>query len=152
MDDLYRVECAVSATSSGNLCWERWPINHAVALGFAGQRNPLGFAVVRFLSDAPGSSSVWAVELALITDLIKRGFEHDVARDAARAGFAYWRDSRCLSCHGRGITDQEQRVCPSCGGTGKRKLTNTSDPVKQAVSALIEAEQRMEGQLNARLR
>ena len=82
-DDLNRVESAVTATASGNLTWELWPHDCATALGFAGQRNPLGFAVVRYLGDEPSGSAALGVILHLATVLIKRGHDQKKANDAA---------------------------------------------------------------------
>lgn len=45
-DNLLRVESAVSATASGNLTWDRWPLDCAIALGISGQRNPLGLSLI----------------------------------------------------------------------------------------------------------
>ena len=152
MDNLYRVEDAVSATSSGNLTWERWPIDQVIALGFAGQRNPLGFALVHYLGDPPSSAGVWNVVLVLTSALIKMGVAAEVAKDAAWQAFDYWRDSRCRACFGRGITSNTHQPCPSCSGSGQRPPPVSTDHVRDAISFLIEAEQWMEGQLNARLK
>lgn len=152
MDDLYRVESAVSATASGDLTWERWPIDSAVALGFAGQQNPLGFALVRYLGDAPSSVAVWNVVLVLAGQLNKKGITGDSVKDVAWQAFDFWRDSRCRSCFGRGITGITQQLCSPCGGSGKRPLPDGPDPLRVAISCLIEAEQWMEGQLGARLK
>lgn len=151
-DELFRVESAVRATSSGNLTWERWTHDCAVALGFAGQRNPLGFAVVRYLSDDPSSSAVWNVVLVLAGVLVKRGFDAALTKDAAWAAFDFWRDSRCGYCAGRGVTGQDQRQCGICGGTGQRERPEDPEILRAAISELIAAEQWMEGQLRAKLR
>ena len=151
-DNLNRVESAVTATASGNLTWERWPHDVATALGFAGQRNPLGFAVVRYLADAPSSVSVWNVVLVLAKKLQDQGIEASVAKDAAWKGFDFWRDVRCHSCHGRGHVGDAQAQCPACGGSGHRRLPDGPEPVRAAISALVDAEQWMEGQLSARLK
>lgn len=151
-DNLNRVESAVTATSSGDLTWDRWPHDVAVALGFAGQRNPLGFAVVRYLADPPSSVSVWNVVLVLITALNKRGIEGDAAKEAAWRAFDFWRDIRCHTCLGRGHIGANLQQCPSCGGDGHRRVPDGPEPVRVAISCLIEAEQWMEGQLGARLK
>jgi hypothetical protein len=153
MNDHVRVESAVSATSSGNLTWEKWPFDVATALGFSGQRNPLGFAVVRFLSDTPSSVEVWNIVLLLATILMKtKGLPQDVAREMAFQGFEWWRDSRCINCTGRGVIDTAQRTCPRCHGNGRRRMPEHPATVRDAISLLIEAEQWMEGQLAARLK
>lgn len=151
-DNLNRVESAVSATSSGNLTWGLWPHDCAVALGFAGQRNPLGFALVRYLGSDPSSVNAWNVVLVLITQLQKQGVDVDLAKNAAWSAFEFWRDIRCKSCHGRGVVDASQRVCSSCGGSGQRRMPVGPDAVRAGISCLIEAEQWMEGQLAARLK
>lgn len=152
MGNHVRVESAVSATSSGNLTWEKWPIDVAIALGFSGQRNPLGFAVVRFLSDTPSSMEVWNIILQLATILMKaNGLEQGLAREMAFQGFEWWRDSRCIECSGRGC-DSHRRTCPSCFGTGRRRMPEHPVAVRDAISLLLDAEQRMEGQLSKRLK
>lgn len=151
-DNLYRVESAVTATSSGNLTWERWPHDVATALGFAGQRNPLGFAVVRYLADPPSSVSVWNVVLVLAKVLQDQGHDPSVAKDAALQGFDFWRDLRCSHCHGRGHVGPVQSQCPSCGGSGQRRRPDGPKPVSDAIAAMVEAEQWMEGQLRSRLK
>ena len=151
-DNHYRVESAVSATASGDLTYERWPYDVSTALGFAGQRNPLGFAVVRYLADSPSAVSVWGVVLILAKELNRRGIEGDDARNAAWQAFDFWRDVRCHSCHGRGHAGPAQQQCPACGGSGNRLPPQDPPAVQMAVSALLEAEQWMEGQLNAILK
>ena len=152
MSDNIRVESAISATSSGNLTWGQWPHDCSTALGLAGQRNPLGFAVVRYLSDTPSSIEVWNIVLLLATVLIRNdGLEQDVAREMAWKGFDWWRDSRCQQCAGRGVTDSAQRTCTACNGSGKRYIPQYPVAVRDSISRLIEAEQWMEGQLAKRL-
>lgn len=151
-DNLNRVESAVTATASGNLTWDRWPHDVATALGFAGQRNPLGFAVVRYLADAPSSVSVWNVVLVLAKKLQDQGVDASVAKDAAWSGFDFWRDVRCHSCHGRGHVGDAQSQCTACGGSGHRRMPDGPEPLRAAISALVDAEQWMEGQLRARLK
>uniref|UniRef100_UPI0035B168F0 hypothetical protein n=1 Tax=Thauera aminoaromatica TaxID=164330 RepID=UPI0035B168F0 len=68
-DNLVRFESAVTATSSGDLTWDRWTIDCAIALGLAGQRNPLGFAMVRYLSDSPSSFNVRGLVLTLASEM-----------------------------------------------------------------------------------
>lgn len=153
MGDNYRVESAVTATSSGNLTWEKWPHDCATALGLSGQRNPLGFAVVRFLSDTPSSIEVWNIVLMLATSLMQtHALEQSVARELAWQGFEWWRDSRCMNCGGRGVIDAAQRTCPTCHGSGRRKMPEHPAAVRDSISLLIEAEQWMEGQLARRLK
>lgn len=152
-DDLFRVESAVRATSSGNLTWEKWPHDAVTALGLAGQRNPVGFAMVRYLNDQ-NSMAVWGVVLALSTVLMKRdsSLKSDVANERAFQAFEFWNDLHCRRCSGRGITGIEQQLCPVCGGSGDRPVTDADDAIKDAVGCLIEAQQWMEGQLSARMR
>jgi hypothetical protein len=77
-NNLNRVESAVSATASGNLTWEKWPHDAATALGLAGLRNPVGFALVRYLGEQ-NSLAVWGVVLALATVVKKRNDSLSVA-------------------------------------------------------------------------
>ena len=153
MGDNYRVESAISATSSGNLTWEKWPHDCATALGLAGRRNPLGFAVVRYLSDTPSSNEIWAIVLLLATALIREHqIEQDEARELAWRGFEWWRDSRCTTCGGRGVVKTVKRVCPTCHGTGRQETPDSPAAVRDAIDMLQSAEQWMETQLGARLR
>lgn len=149
---LARVESAISATSSGNLTWDRWTLDCAVALGLAGQRNPLGFAIVRYLSDPPSSSNVWALVLCLAARMEKQGVAKDGINELAFQAFEFWQDSRCRSCGGRGIVGPEHRQCQQCGGTGHRQPPSSPDPVSVGISCLLEAESYLEGQLNARMK
>lgn len=150
-DELFRVESAVSATASGDLTWDRWPLDVSTALGLAGLRNPLGFAVVRYLTDEPSSARVWDVELHLASELINRGVAPGTVNQVARDAFSFWRDMRCRSCGGRGVASTGAR-CPACGGSGQRRVPRDPDELHTAISCLIEAEQRMEGQLRSRLK
>lgn len=151
-DNSNRVEQAVSATSSGNLTPGKWPHDSATALGFAGRTNPLGFAVVRYLSDEPSSSSVWGIIVHLASALVRCGYSGKQSNDAAWLALDAWNDMRCPACGGRGVTSIEQRACPTCNGKGQRDQSSFSEAVRDGISALIEAERRMEGQLAARLK
>lgn len=150
--ELVRVESAVTATSSGNLTWDRWPLDCAVALGLSGQRNPLGFAVVRYLSDAPSSMRVWEVVMILAKEMGRRKVPDENIKEMAFQAFEFWRDDRCPACSGRGVRNIEQATCQPCGGTGRRPMPSHSDALKVGVECLIEAESWMEGQLASRLK
>lgn len=150
-DGLVRVESAVSATASGNLTWEKWPYDVATALGLAGRRNPLGFAMVRYL-DSPSRFTAQEVVLQLATCVVKRGFDGRVANDVAWKALEFWNDMRCPACEGRGVVGKYDHVCPSCKGSGRRAYDEKSGPVRDAISCLIEAEQWLEGQIGARMR
>lgn len=151
-EDMNRVESAVSATASGNLTWEQWPHDCATALGFAGQKNPLGFAVVRYLSDGDSAAGCWNIILHLSTVLIKKGYATNKANDAAWAALDTWNHIKCPACSGRGVTNFEQTTCQICNGTGERDKGGMPDIVREGISALMEAERWMEGQLAARLK
>ena len=150
-ENMNRVESAVSATRSGNLTWEQWPHDCATALGFAGQRNPLGFAVVRYIS-AESSATAMAVILHLATALIKKGHAAKLANDAAWAAVDAWNHVKCPYCTGRGVLNIEQNECPDCHGTGHRDKGALPEIVRDGMSALMEAERWMEGQLAKMLR
>lgn len=150
MDDLFRVESAVTATACGNLTWEKWPYDVATALGFAGRRNPLGFAMVRYL-DSPGRFTAQEVVLHLSTCVVKRGVAGQAANEVAWLALEFWLDHRCPKCSGRGVLPTGQR-CTACGGTGQRTFDEKPDLVRDAIGDLIAAEQWLEGQLNAKLR
>ena len=152
MRDHYRVESAAVAGSSGNLTWEKWPHSVATGLGIAGQRNPLGFAMVRYLSDTPSAVEVWNVVLVLATILGKKGMERDAARETAWSAFEWWRDRRCPICQGRGNAGISQKLCIPCSGSGERSFPSGPSILLQAISDLIEAEHLMERQLNSLLK
>jgi hypothetical protein len=151
-DELYRVESAVTATASGDLTWDRWPLDMAIALGLAGQRNPLGFAMVRYLNDPPSSMNVWELVLKLAKAMQDRGVPGDGVKEMAFQAFDYWQDSRCQSCGGRGVISADQRQCKTCNGTGQRQMPTSPDPVKVGIECLLEAERWLEGQLRARMK
>lgn len=148
--DLFRVESAVTAESCGNLTWDLWPHDAITALGLAGVRNPIGFALVRYMSEQT-SAAVWGVVLALSKVMIERGIEKDDAGEISFTAFEAWNNRRCLKCAGRGSLDTGHQ-CPACAGTGQRPLATNNKSVSDAISVLIEAEQWMEGQLASRLK
>lgn len=150
-DELYRVESAVAATASGNLTWDRWPYDVATALGFAGQHNPLGFAMVRYL-DSPSRWTAQEVVLHLATWLTKAGLDGLRANDIAWQAFDFWQDHRCGRCGGRGVIDMTGQLCPSCNGSGSRRYDDKSESLRDGISRLLEAERWLEGQLRARMR
>jgi hypothetical protein len=150
-EGLVRVESAVTATASGNLTWEKWPYDVATALGLSGRRNPLGFAMVRYL-DSPSRFTAQEVVLQLATCVVKRGFDGVVANEAAWKALEFWNDTRCPKCEGRGIVGNGVHSCQTCKGTGHRSCDDKSGPVRDAISCLIEAEQWLEGQIGARMR
>lgn len=154
MDDLYRVESAISATSSGNLTYGQWPYDVATAKGFAARRNPLGAAVVAYLSNAsPTSTEIWAIVLLLATALLEdHAIDQAEARELAWRGFEWWCDSRCTTCGGRGVVKAVERTCPDCRGSGRRELPRNPPEVSDAIERLVDAEQWMDSQLGARLR
>lgn len=154
-NELVRVESAITALSSRTLAWEKWPIDVVIAHGLAGRRNPLGAALDTFLNSttAPTASQIWGVVLVLATQLMKfRKLDQAVARDIAWRGFAWWFDHLCSTCGGRGHVDKVQRTCPVCSGSGERKMPDDPPLVRDAISLLIEAQNRMEGQLAGLLR
>lgn len=151
-DNLNRVESAVTATSSGNLTWDKWTLDCAVALGFAGQQNPLGFAMVHYLNDPPSLANVRLLVLTLAKEMERHKVASDGIHEMAFQAFEYWQNSRCPSCGGRGVVSIEQRQCQACAGTGQRPVPNSPDPVRIGISCLLEAQSHLEGQLNARMR
>lgn len=150
--DNVRVESAVSAAASGNLTWGLWPHECTVALGISGRHNPLGFYVVRYLSDTPSAAGVYGVVLVLAKEMQRRGVSAEGINDVAFKAFDFWRDSRCPACAGRGVTGIEQGQCNKCAGTGQQPDPVGSDAISIGLECLREAEQMMEGQLAARLR
>jgi hypothetical protein len=152
--ELNRVESAVTATASGDLTWEHWTHDCATALGIAGQRNPLGFAVVRYLSSEPTAANAWNIVLHLATTLIEMGHPADVANGAAWKALDVWNNGRCMTCDGRSMVMVEDKVvpCPRCNGTGERDISHYTEVVRQGVYALVASASLMEGQLSARLK
>lgn len=151
-DEMHRVESAVSATASGNLTYEQWPYDVSMALGISGQRNPLGFAVVRYLSDTPSAETAWDIILHLATAIAKRGHPPRDANEAAWPTLSAWNSIKCPHCSGRGVTNQQQAVCHACRGTGERDYSGLPTIVSDGLSCLMEAERWMDGQLAAKLR
>lgn len=143
-----RVESAVTATASGDLTWERWPFEVSTALGFAGRRNPLGFAMVRFL-EGPSRWTAQEVVLHLATCLTGQGVSGAVANEVAWEALDWWRDYRCRKCGGRGVVDVG-RFCSACNGSGHRAFDDKAEVVRKAIGCLMSAEQWLEGQLRAR--
>jgi len=151
-NDHVRVESAVTASASGNLTWGLWPHECTVALGISGRRNPLGFYVVRYLSDPPSAANMWGAVLVLAKEMQRRGVAADGLNGLAVKAFDFWRDSRCPSCSGRGVASIEQRLCSSCSGTGHRQDPTGNEAVSIGIECLREAERMMESQLASRLR
>ena len=151
-DNLVRVESAVSATASGNLTWDRWTHDMAIALGISGQRNPLGFAMVRYLSDPPSVMNAQAVILTLAKQMLKQGVAADGINEVSSKAFEFWQNMRCPSCMGRGHTGRDGIKCQPCGGSGQKKIPAGPDPVRAGISCLVEAEEWLEGQLRSRMR
>lgn len=151
MSEAYRVENAIAATSSGNLTWEKWPHDNAVALGFAGVRNPLGFALVRFMSGSPAAADTWNVVMLLATMLMRRkGTDQAVAREMAFRAFEWYQAKNCQVCHGTGI--EKQRTCSVCHGAKTRPMPARPVEIKDAIGYLIDAEHWLDRQLEGRLR
>lgn len=151
-ENMYRVESAVTATASGELTWERWPHDVATALGLAGQRNPLGFALVRYLSDSTNSGNTIELVLHLASALVGSGLDGAAANKVAWKAIEAWNTIRCPACFGCGVLNIQQQVCQACNGTGDRDITQLPAPVRDGITALIEAERWIEGQLAARLK
>lgn len=157
MDDkLFRVESAISATSSGNLTWNKWPLDCAIALGLSGQRNPLGFAMVRWLEATDGhrtrSEAAWGLALQLAAVLLKLGHDKAKVNDLSFRSIYAFNQRRCGHCGGRGVVSFDQKGCPVCAGTGEKPIADWPADVRDGLSALLDAERWMEGQLAARLR
>lgn len=150
-ENLFKFEAAISATSSGNLTYELWTHDYATAIGWAGQRNPLGFAVVRYLSEEPSSMNAWGLALVLTDALMSQGYSDDVARSVAWKSIEAWNDLRCTSCSGRGVS-VDRKVCAVCDGSGQKDLNNFSGAVNDGIACLVKAEQWMESQLSSRLK
>lgn len=151
-DNLVRVESAVSATASGNLTWDRWTLDCAIALGISGQRNPLGFAMVRYLSDPPSVMNARAVILTLAKQMQKQGVAAEGLNEMAFKAFEFWQNMRCPSCHGRGVVGRDGFKCQPCKGSGQKNMPAGPDPLRVGISCLVEAEEWLEGQLRARMK
>lgn len=153
-DDLMQVERAVVATAAGDLTEGRWPHDCATALGMAGRRNPLGFALVRYLSDTPSAANAMAVVLALSTELIRqKGIPGEQANSLAWQALQVWNDQRCPRCGGRGVVaNGAGAACQPCSGTGFKGLDWLADIVKDAVGVLESHAVWIDRQLASRLR
>ena len=154
-EGMVRVESAVSATASGNLTYEQWPYDVSTALGLSGQRNPLGFAVVRYLSGGPSSAAAWDVVLHLATALGNEGHESKLAHDAAWAALTTWNSIKCPHCQGTGCigaAGKNRATCRHCNGTGERSTLSLPDIVRAGLGLLQESEMWMERQLAGKLR
>jgi hypothetical protein len=150
--EFVRVEIATCAQSKGNLTWDSWSHEVITALGLSGVRNPLGFSIIRYLSEPrPNKHDVYRVVLMLAVDLMQyHNLDKDTAGDIAAKSMDYWSDMRCRHCLGRGVTDFEQTQCNVCGGTGHKEIPTSSDWVKKGIEMLISAENFMENQLRKR--
>lgn len=145
-----KVEAAVSATASGNLTWDRWPLDAATALALAGVRNPIGFAVVRYLSEN-NVSALFGLQLALATQLIRlAGLDGRRANEVALQAIEFWNNRRCPRCNGTG--EDGRHVCAQCGGSGDIPVSRADRAIQQAVGLLLSAEDWMESQLRRRLK
>ena len=145
-----RFEGAISAASKGNLTWELWPHDMATAVAFASRRNPIGGALYNFFTD-PCVANTLALVLMLATALGKKGYSVNDARAIAFNAHAFYRDHRCTSCHGNGVTGASQHQCPVCAGSGDRPLPGNSD-VRLGVSMLMEHELLFDRQIGWLLR
>jgi len=152
MDDLVRVEGAVSATASGNLTYGLWPYDSALAMGMAGHRCPIGFAVVRYLSGG-GTVGLLGLVLVLTTRLMQAGIEGPRAAAASLRAIELWNDRLCHGCDGSGTVGlwQSSGQCTVCGGTGERRMDEEAAEVRRAYDLLVEAEQQFEGLMRVRL-
>ena len=149
----YKVEAATCAHSSGNLTWDSWSHDVITAVGVSGVRNPLGFAIVRYLSESsPTRSDIMAVVDALTGQINRSRIKTDNAQETAARAMLLWSDSRCPKCQGRGVLNFEQVPCRACGGTGQRDYAGVSSAVKASIEILAEYELMMERQLRTRLK
>lgn len=98
--------------------------------GLRRARNPLGAAVVAYLSNpTPTATETWAIVLLLATALMADGdIEQQAAREFAWRGFEWWHDARCPACGGRGVVKAVRRICPDCHGTGRRERRPAAPP------------------------
>lgn len=151
-ENMNRVESAVTATASGNLTWDKWTHDCATALGVSGRSNPLGFAVVRYLSDTPNMGAIMGLAVHLATALTRSGHDAASAYTNALTAIDAWNNLHCPHCMGRGVIDFEQTACKPCNGTGEKDTASMGNVIRDGISALIDAERWMEGQLAARLR
>lgn len=151
LEDMNRVEVAISAIDNGNLEWDSWAHSNVLALGLAAIRNPLGDALTHYLDHAGQHEAVRVVSLVSI-GLIKGGVPPAEAKKTAWDAFALWNDSHCHTCGGRGVLNFQQDPCPTCRGTGDADHGNVSRPVKDGIRMLDSALHWMEGQLRAKMR
>lgn len=150
LEDLNRVEIAISAIDAGTLDWDSWAHSNVVALGLAAIRNPLGDALTQYL-DHSGQREAMRVVLLVSTGLIKAGKEPQEANAAALESFAAWNDSHCSYCGGRGVLNFQQVPCPQCGGTGEKLHSRLPRIVQDGIQMLDGALAWMESQLRAKM-
>lgn len=152
LEDLTRVEIAISAIDAGTLEWNSWAHSNVVALGLAAIRNPLGDAVTQYLDHA-GRGEAQRVVLLVSTWLIKaRGITPEAANKAAWDAFLAWNDSHCSSCMGRGVVSFQQDQCPVCGGTGEKTTSHLPQFVRDGMELLDSALQWTENLLRAKMK
>lgn len=150
-DDLHFTQSAVTATASGNLTWGSWTLDASTALGMSGRKNPLGFALVRYVADE-GVATMLAVVLILSTQMIRRGgVEPDRANEVAQRAFDFWNNRLCPACGGHG-REATGCVCRRCIGEGVRPLSDAPEEIRDAIDVLVRAEEWMDAQLRKRLR
>lgn len=149
--ELYRSETAINALSSKSLQWDSWALDSLTALGMSAIRNPLGDRLIHFIN-SPSAPRAFEITLMISSRLIADGGDKARTLDQAFQAFEYWNGRHCLHCGGRGVLNFNQDECGRCGGTGDRPIPSEySEPVRKAISLLIEAENWMENQLRARL-
>lgn len=145
-----RVEAAVTASASGDLTWDRWSLDSVTAVAMAGVRNPVGFAMIRYLSE-DSVTALFGLKLALASQLVRRGMDGITANELSIQAIEFWNNMRCPDCNGSGVGMHSGR-CPRCGGSGDRPVSDAASVIQDAVGMLIEAQEWMERQLRSRLK
>lgn len=148
--ELYRVEEAISAISSGSLDPETHAHSCILALGLSGQRNRLGASVLHLI-ERPGDNNRRVVLFFLAGTLQQKGVcKSRESIDVATEAIKWFEDRHCPKCHGRGVLNFEQAICGDCSGKGERSRPK-SRMVADAVAVIEQALDWLESQQRARL-
>ena len=154
--DYAKVETTISAINTGNLDPNGWELNHIIALGFSGRRNPLGSALLHWI-ERESEHNAFLARFHLANELTRQKVcQPKESVDYAHEAMSWYRDQRCPDCRGRGnVPDVENPLlsiqCHKCGGTGD-KGHPSNQTLRDAVSVLVDALNYLENQLHARLR
>ena len=155
--ELYRTESVEVCINRG--ITSKWAQDHILAHGLAGQRNPLGNALIHLeatIKRLPDKRVLYSpasfrmAQYHLSGELIRMKIcKSRDATDFAEWALKYFIDKRCHGCMGTGVLNIEQEPCNTCGGTGGRP---TSAIVLKVIKIIEGYQDWMEAQLCKKLR